>query len=187
MNLPLDRCGLRSRRAHHLLIWLVMVALGVYASSASMLRMLGATHWHAPVMAGTAALSEAGRQPPGHEAAALRQLGHWLADIRHLADGLHARAHALGLEPHTHSHSSLLRHWHGEEDQTVRVADGADLAPELADLSAAAAIGSATLLLALGPDGLWQIAAQANGAWPDAARPSWRSHRLPPPSEPPIA
>ncbi len=172
------------RRGHHLLIWLLIVALGVYASSASMLRMLGATHWHAP---GAVPVPAMAAPQPGWDSAPLRQLGRWLAGIRSLADDLHAQAHALGVAPHQHSHSALLRHWHGEHDDTVRPAAGADPAPELADLTAAAAMGGATLLLAPGPDCAWCLAASANGAWPDSARPSWRSHRLPPPSEPPIA
>jgi hypothetical protein len=53
------------------------------------------------------------------------------------------------------------------------------------DLTAAAAIGGATLLPALGPDCAWRGQALASGAWPEAARQSWRSLRLPPPTEPP--
>lgn len=173
---------LRRGRVRHLLIWLVIVASCVYASSSSMLRMLGAPHWHAAPQAAAAAPATA-----GWDHAAVAQLVHWLADICGLAEAMHQRAHALGLVPHQHHHSALLRHWHADDDSTVRLAADAAVAPELADLSAAAAIGSATLLLALGPDCAWRGAGLANGAWPAAARQAWRSVRLPPPTEPPIA
>lgn len=170
---------LQGRRARDLLIWLVIVASGVYASSASMLRMLGAPHWHAPA---PAAASTGG----GWDHAVASRLDHWLADLRGLADAMHLRAHALGVAPHEHSHNAVLRHWHADDDASVRLAGVASLSPELADLTAAAAIGSATLLLATGPDCAWRQAAMAPGAWPTAACGLWRSVRLPPPAEPPI-
>lgn len=170
---------LQGRRTRDLLIWLVIVASGIYASSASTLRMLGAPHWHAPAAA--AASTDPGWQQP---VAAL--LGHWLSDLRGLADAMHQRAHALGVAPHQHSHLTVLRHWHADDDASVRMTDAASLSPELADLTAAAAIGSATLLLATGPAGTWQPPAPVRGAWPTPACSLWRSVRLPPPAEPPI-
>ena len=170
---------LQGRRARQLLIWLVIVASVVYASSASTLRMLGAPHWHAPAAAVAAS-------PGSWGPAIAARLGHWLADLRSLADGMHLRAHALGVAPHQHSHSTVLRHWHADDDRSVRLSDAVSLSPELADLAAAAAIGSATLLLATGPDGAWRHLALAPGSWPSAACQLWRSVRLPPPAEPPI-
>lgn len=170
---------LSGRRARQLLIWLVIVASAVYAASASRLRLLGAPHWHAPAPAAAAA-------GHGHAAAASRPDG-WLTALRGLADAMHQRAHALGLAPHTHSHSAVLRHWHADGDASLRLSDAAGLSPELDDLRAAAAIGSATLLLATAPDGAWQPPAMRHGAWPVAPCRPWRSVRLPPPAEPPIA
>lgn len=170
---------LQGRRAHDLLIWLVIVASGVYASSASTLRMLGAPHWHAPAPAVTA--------PGDWDHAVAARLGQWLAGLRGLSDAMHQRAHALGMAPHTHSHSAVLRHWHADDDASVRLADTASLSPALADLTAAAAIGGATLLLATAPDCAWRHLAPVRGAWPTAACALWRSVRLPPPAEPPIA
>jgi hypothetical protein len=170
---------LPGRRARQLLIWLLIGASVIYASSASTLRMLGAPHWHAPAVA---TVPSGG----GWDQAVAARLGHWLADLRGLADAMHLRAHALGVAPHQHSHHMVLRHWHADDDASVRLSTAASLSPELADLTAAAAIGGATLLLATGPDCAWRQPAPAHGAWPTVACGLWRSVRLPPPSEPPI-
>jgi hypothetical protein len=88
---------------------------------------------------------------------------------------------------HPHSHGALLRHWHGQDDSTVRVVADEAIDPALADLKAAAAIGGATLLLALAPACAWRLTGLANGRWPVATAALWRSAESIPPAEPPMA
>lgn len=165
-------------------LWLLIVALGVYACSGAVLRMLGPAHWHAPSRAAPAVVD-------GRHGDPLRPLRALLAGIHALSDRAHAQAHALGLAPHQHQrphqHGGLLRHWHGAEDDTVRLAAGEASDPRLADLSAAAAFGSATLLSAVGTGPARPALSRANGRWPPQPALCWRSADAAPPAEPPIA
>lgn len=163
------------------MIWGLIAALCIYAMSGSLLRIVGPQHWHAmAAQAAPAAASEAGDS-------ALAPLRRWLSGIRSLSDDLHARAHAMGMTAHPHNHSALLRHWHGQDDNTVRVVADEAIDPALADLKAAAAIGGATLLLALAPACAWRLPGLANGRWPVASATRWRSAESIPPAEPPMA
>ncbi|MEK8050161.1 hypothetical protein AACH10_07915 [Ideonella sp. DXS22W] len=170
------------------LVWCLIGALAVYATSGSLLRMLGPQHWHATPPAGLAAgLSAAARvDGPDLGTQVLRQIGQALAQVQALADAAHARAHALGAASHGHSHIGLLRHWHGADDDSVRVLGAQAQDPALADLTAGAALGSATLLLGTGPQGLGAPARAEAGAWPAVAAAAWVDADLAPPAEPPI-
>lgn len=165
------------------LVWLLISALCIYAASGSVLRMMGPKHWHAGAVSAV--------QPARSADLATLLFGRIvqvLADAQALADAAHARAHVAGAAPHHHSHSGLLRHWHSQHDDSVRVLDASDAVdPELADLKAAAAMGGATLLLALGPDMAWRPTMSGNGAWPASHPAAWLSADLSPPAEPPIA
>ena len=117
-------------RTQRCLIWGLIAALCVYALSSSLLRIVGPQHWHAIVAQAAPATAS------GADETALAPLRRWLSGIRSLSDDLHARAHAMGMTAHRHSHSALLRHWHGQDDNTVRV---------VADDAPGARVGSTTL------------------------------------------
>lgn len=163
------------------LLWLLIAALCVYSCSGAVLRMLGPAHWHlsVPAASAPAVRGDLAGQP-------LRALRTLLAGIRSLGDQAHAQAHALGVAVHPHSHTGLQRHWHGADDDTVRLVTSEAADPRLDDLKAAAAIGAATLLPAFGQGPAWRAPPQANGAWPQQPAQRWRSTDTAPPTEPPI-
>lgn len=173
--------------AHRRLVWLLIAALMAYACSSATLRMLGPAHWHAGSAAGIGSTA-----PHGTSGSSLTALRGWLGDIRALGERLHASGHALGLPAHAHSHGhghghdSVLRHWHAPHDDSVRALGHAGASAELADLAAAAALGTATLLLAPGPSGPWQGRVLANGSWPRGATPHWHDADPAPALDPPI-
>ena len=163
------------------MIWLLISALCIYSASASLLRTLGPQHWHAA--------TESRTQVPvaaDLSGAVFKQLRRLASGVHALSNTLHARAHALGMTPHPHSHGALLRHWHEPGDDSVRLVNSVAMDPELADLKASAAMGGATLLLALGPDNAWQLPAAVRGAWPVTLATPWRNAELAPSAEPPI-
>lgn len=164
------------------LIWVLIVSLAVYALSGGILRTAGPKHWHAASTALPAAANAPGLLSP-----VVQQAQKWLGQVQALADAAHARAHALGVAPHQHSHSAVLRHWHDPADDTVRLLADEAVSPELADLKAAAALGGATLTLALATLDGWRLAKGPNGRWPQAKVPRWGSALTPPPIDPPIA
>lgn len=164
------------------LIWVLILALAIYALSGGILRTVGPKHWHAGASMPPQIAKAAGAFDP-----VLLQASRWFASLQALADAAHARAHALGAAPHHHSHSAVLRHWHDPADDSVQWLGDQAANPELADLKAAAAIGGATLILALATHEAWRLLARANGRWPHATVPSWHSVSSPPPIEPPIA
>lgn len=170
--------------AHRALVWLLIAALVAYACSAATLRMLGPAHWHALPSASTGNAT-----PHGAADTSFTAWRDWLAGIRALGERLHASGHALGLPAHAHSHGhdGVLRHWHAPHDDSVRALGHAGAAPELADQAAAAALGTATLLLAPGPCGPWPCVVLANGSWPPGATPRWRNADPAPALDPPIA
>ncbi|MDT7835824.1 hypothetical protein [Aquabacterium sp. OR-4] len=203
--------GHRARASHPALLCLLVAALWVYACSAATLRVVGPAHWHAPAAQG-AGVWQSGAQAL---APAFSSLQGWLGQIRALSDRAHDSAHALGLavQGHghahgktpaqatstnasasasapTHAHAGVLRHWHEADDRSVRAVGPSPspaAATTLADLEAAAAIGAATLLPALGPCCLWPPGSLANGRWPASQAAPWRSALPLPPIDPPIA
>lgn len=166
-------------RVRRCLVWCLVAALLVYSMSGCLLRVVGPRHWHAD------GASPAPVASSGAGLDALTQVKRWLSGIRSLSDELHVKAHALGIAPHHHTHSAVLRHWHAQEDNSVRLVVDDAVDPELADLKAAAAMGGATLLMALAPMTAWRVPASPNGGWPVSCASRWRSAELPLPSEPP--
>ncbi len=142
-----------------LLLWLLILAQPVYGASATSLRLLGPTHWHA---APAAAVQADWLQPVWD---AVQRVA---TRVQALREQAHVRAHALG---HRHEHASLQRHWHDAGDDSVHTVETGD--PAVADLVAGAAAGSAMLALAAPVPPLRLPAPGAHGRWPPAPTPAW--------------
>lgn len=173
-----------------LLVRVLVLALCVYTVSGSLLRVLGPVHWHTQTAAHPVAmppLSAAGAPV----SAALRQ---GLAELRRLGGAWHAHGHGHGHghvhgDAHAHAHAAVQRHVHRLQEAGVRhlgpsQAGGQD---GLTDLSAAASVGAATLLLALAPASAWALRPVANGRWPVCRAAAWRNAPRRPLLRPPQA
>lgn len=156
-----------------LLLWLLILAQPVYGASSFAAQLWGPAHWHEGPSRVTAVL-EPLIQPA---AQFVERVAQQLHAVRVQA---HARAHALGAR---HEHHGLQRHHHAPADDSVRALGPTD--PAVADLVAGAAVGSASLTLAIASVLSPGFPPAVNGRWPQGPGPHWADAEarqlLPPP------
>ena len=151
----------RRRTARAFVIWLLVLALPLCASSGLVTQMLGPAHVHlaAPHRSASA----------GAWAMAWQAVQDAVRDARMRA---HAQAHLLGMGHHSHPHGGLQRHWHAPGDATV-VALGDDTHDAAASSEAPA--GAPAFPLAWGPGFAPSPVARTREPWMCASTPVWRN------------
>lgn len=113
------------RKARHLVIWCLLLALPVYGFSSTIVQLLGATHTHRQV------------------ASSADPMAGWV-DLRR---GSHVLNTTVSHQE-THSHSLFERHHHDANDVTVLALDG-PVTEGAASEAGSSPAGSAALVLAL--------------------------------------
>lgn len=155
------------------ILWLLILAMPIYGASSTSLRLLGPAHWHS--MPSTATAPQGDWLKP-----VVQSVARLVQRVQQMRQEAHLRAHAYG---HKHEHNGLQRHWHDLRDGTVHTLDNGD--PNVTDLVAGAAVGSATLTLAMPDTHVLMPDSAANGQWPAKAGTIWSSadlyRTLPPP------
>lgn len=115
----------RIRKARHLVIWCLLLALPVYGFSSTIVQLLGAVHTHSQV------------------ASSIDPMAGWV-DYRRAP---HAADFSVS-HRESHSHSLFERHHHNANDETVLALDGPVTDTATSDVGSSSA-GSAALVLAL--------------------------------------